>query len=79
MNNRYLYRAKRTDNLEWVEGNIMTYNDRCFIVPKFGISCIEEHKNLMGDNMISLYAFEVDPSTICQCTEGQERQADLGE
>lgn len=68
MNDRYLCRAKRTDNGEWVEGNIMTYNDRCFIVPKFGISCIEEHKNLMGDNMISLYAFEVDTSTICYST-----------
>ena len=77
MNDRYLYRAKRTDNGEWVEGNIMTDNDRCFIVPKFGISCIEEHKNLMGDNMISLYAFEVDPSTICQCTGLKDKNGKL--
>lgn len=77
MEDRYLFRAKRIDNGEWVEGNIMTYNDRCFIVQKFGISCIEEHKNLMGDNMISLYAFEADPSTICQCTGLKDKHGNL--
>lgn len=32
MNDRYLYKAKRTDTGEWVEGNILICNDRYFIV-----------------------------------------------
>lgn len=67
MNDRYLYRAKRKDNGEWVEGDILQSDDRYYIVSEFGISCIEKNKNQTGDNMITLYAFEVDPSTLCQC------------
>lgn len=68
MNDRYLYKAKRKDNGEWVEGNILQSDDRYYIVSEFGISCIEKNKNQTGNNMITLYAFEVDSSTICQCT-----------
>ena len=55
MENRYLFRAKRIDNDEWVYG-LPSYN-------KDGeIAEIEEWD---GEDIIF---YTVDPSTICQCT-----------
>ena len=63
MNDRYLYRAKRTDNGEWVEGNLITDEHdekKCFIGYVFGTN---------DDGTPHDYdVVEVDPSTICQCT-----------
>lgn len=67
MNDRYLYRAKRTDNGEWVEGFCfcMAHNDGIhihhFIVPLGTV--------LSRDTPIGKIQVEVDPSTICQCSE----------
>ena len=55
MNDRYLYRAKRKNNGEWVEGDLVhsvyKINDTC--VGKYG----------SNDGM-----HQVDESTVCQCT-----------
>ena len=56
MNDRYLYRAKRTDNLEWVEGFLMDDN---YINTPF-------NDNDVGGRFDD--PVEIDPSTICQCT-----------
>ena len=57
MNDRYLYRAKRTDNGEWVEGYYV-YNEKHYI----GVLCTEH-------NVVPAISwYEVDQSTICQCT-----------
>ena len=71
MNDRYLYRAKRTDNGEWVGGNIIWNNDFCdnskaIIIPT-------TRNNLFtrgGENghLVSKDWCRVDPSTICRCT-----------
>ena len=53
MNDRYLYRAKRTDNGEWVIGNLIDSPD--------GRNAISETSGDWG-------LHDVDPSTICQCT-----------
>lgn len=57
MEDRYLCKAKRTDNGEWVVGYVVRYGytrkEKYYIVP---------------DYASDLYAIEVDPSTICQCT-----------
>lgn len=65
MESRYLFRAKRIDNGEWVEGfyckwlkgkRVVTYSEKetdCIIT-------------WMSNGGMSRY--EVDPSTICQCT-----------
>lgn len=54
MENRHLYRGKRSDNKEWVEGNlIQTSYGACFI------NTNEPDK--IPDTI------EVDPSTVCQC------------
>lgn len=57
MEDRYLCKAKRTDNGEWVIGYVVKYGytrkEKYYIVP---------------DYASDLYAIEVDPSTICWCT-----------
>ena len=53
MEDRYLFRAKRTDNGEWCIGNLVYYPDGTTDIGETG-----------GDWMIH----KVDPSTICQCT-----------
>ena len=54
MQDRYLYRAKRTDDGEWVEGYLYGIWERRYIL--WGMT------NDVPDMI------EVDQSTICQCT-----------
>ncbi|MCI7128980.1 MAG: YopX family protein [Lachnospiraceae bacterium] len=66
MNDRYLCRAKRTDNGEWVEGYIVVYpSGRCNIHKK----CTEP------PDVLAIY--EIDPSTICQCTGLKDKNGKL--
>lgn len=59
MNNRYLYKAKRKDNGEWVCGNLIF---RRIWSSEFYVIRVE-------DNGFDNYEeFEVIPETICQCT-----------
>lgn len=59
MNNRYLYKAKRKDNGEWVYGNLIF---RRIWSSEFYVIRVE-------DNGFDNYEeFEVIPETICQCT-----------
>ena len=68
MNDRYLYRAKRTDNGEWVEGSLITgvffrlgQEIPYMFCPNLAdYDCFEDFSEENG-------IFEVDPSTICQC------------
>lgn len=66
MEDRYLCKAKRTDNGEWVVGYVVRYGytrkEKYYIVP---------------DYASDLYAIEVDPSTICQCTGLKGRNGNL--
>lgn len=51
-----LFRAKRLDNGEWVEGSLITYKDGTAFI------CCEDY---IPD---VLNKYEVDPSTVCQYT-----------
>ena len=62
MNDRYLYRAKRTDNVEWVIGNLIDSPD--------GRNAISETSGDWG-------LHEVDQSTICQCTGLRDKNGKL--
>lgn len=69
MNDRYLYRAKRIDNGEWVEGYVFDdgfENGRMFV----GGLVVEEYHGTACDdwNVTGINFYEVEASTICQCT-----------
>lgn len=67
MNDRYLYRAKRIDNGEWVVGLLWKkkYNSG-----KIFISCFPDK----DDNE---EVFGIDPNTICQCTGQRDEDKKL--
>ena len=64
MEDRYLYKAKRFDNGEWVFGDLV------HSVYKIGDTCVGQYGNEIGMH-------EVDPSTICQCTGLKDKNGKL--
>ena len=62
MEDRYLFRAKRDDNGEWVEGFLFLVNDVPYILPHHYTG-----QPIHGDNLLSVSA-EVQKDTICRCT-----------
>ena len=66
MEDKYLVKAKRTDNREWVVGGLVRYGftgkEKYYIVP---------------DYASDLYAIEIDPNTICQCTGLRDKNDNL--
>ena len=71
MNDRYLYRAKRTDNGEWAEGNLVWSDDTDDDYKAIIIPTTDSNMFTRGGSRGDL-GFEnwgrVDPSNICQCT-----------
>lgn len=64
-----LFRGKRNDSGEWVEGNLLKSDESYYIVPYFGVNSIEDIICCVCDKLIILHAFEIDPETVCQYTE----------
>ena len=68
MSDRYLCKAKRTDNGEWVKGYHFDFHGKTYI------TCLEEtiiHAVYTEEPSVidfDMRAFEVDPETICQYT-----------
>lgn len=75
MESRYLFKAKRLDNGEWVEGFYfcMTHPDgrhtHHFIIPLGA--------DLSLGTPVEKIQVEVDPATICQCTEMPDKNKKL--
>lgn len=67
MQERYLFKAKRIKDGQWVEGAIYMepYTDRCYI--------IQWNSTGLGFNEF----IEVDGKTICQCTGLKDRNGNL--
>lgn len=63
MQERYLFKAKRTDNGEWMQGYLYGIWERRYI--------------MWGMTNDIPYMVEVDPSTICQCTGLKDRNGKL--
>ena len=64
MNNRYLYRAKRKSDKKWIYGNLIQTDDGVYII-----------QNYVPQHLIGKY--EVDQSTICQCTGLNDKNGKL--
>ena len=80
MNDRYLYRAKRIDNGEWVEGNFVWSDDadddyKAIIIPTTGSNMFTKGGS-NGDLGFEKW-YRVDPSTICQCTGLKDKNGKL--
>lgn len=61
MNDRYLYRAKRTDNGEWVTGYYAYMRPHHYIMPKGSWDCW----------------CRIDGKTLCQCTGLKDKSGKL--
>ena len=64
MEDRYLYRAKRKSDKKWIYGNLIQTDDGVYII-----------QNYVPQHLIGKY--EVDPSTICQCTGLNDKNGNL--
>lgn len=71
MEDRYLFKAKRADNGEWVTGHYVK-----------GLDIYAKEVHLIFEPTTIFYSSgetdgwsEVDPSTICQCTGLKDRTA----
>ena len=64
MNDRYLCRAKRKSDKKWIYGNLIQTDDGVYIIQNY----VPQH--LIGN-------YEVDPSTICQCTGLKDKNGKL--
>ena len=72
MENRYLYRGKRIDNGEWVEGHLIT-DEKDDLKYFIGYVLGTDEDGSPHD----LDAVQVDPSTICQCTGLRDKTGEL--
>ena len=70
MNDRYLYRAKRADNGEWVQGALFNGESHCIIGQEIKFSPYTEHE-------CKIVGYEVDRDTICQCTGLKDKNGKL--
>ena len=80
MNDRYLFKAKRTDNGEWVEGNLVWSYDadddyKAIIIPTTNSNMFTEG-GARGDLGFENWC-RVDTSTICQCTGLKDKNGKL--
>ena len=70
MEDRYLFKAKRLDNVEWVQGALFNGESHCIIGQEIKFSPYTEHE-------CKIVGYEVDRDTICQCTGLKDKNGNL--
>ena len=70
MEDRYLFKAKRPDNGEWVQGALFNGESHCIIGQEIKFSPYTEHE-------CKIVGHEVDRDTICQCTGLKDKNGKL--
>ena len=68
-----LFKAKRLDNGEWVEGNLILCEDvdencKAIIIPKTDAEMYEGIEGIFEDDLGFEKWYKVDPTTLCQYT-----------
>lgn len=80
MNNRYLYKAKRIDNGEWVEGSLVSTPKadeefKAIIIP---LDDNGEYTEGIDDKCLGFeFWYKVDENTLCQCTGLKDKNGKL--
>lgn len=79
---RYLYKAKRIDNGEWVIGNLIWNSDaedgwEAIIIPVNNSNMFTKHIGHGYGNLGFENWYRVDPSTICRCTGSTDKNNNL--
>ena len=70
MEDRYLFKGKRLDNGEWVQGALFNGESHCIIGQEIKFSPYAEHE-------CKIVGYEVDRDTICQCTGLKDKNGNL--
>lgn len=70
MEDRYLFKSKRIDNGEWVQGALFDGESHCIIGQEIKFSPYTEHE-------CKIVGYEVDRNTICQCTGLKDKNGKL--
>lgn len=70
MEDRYLFKSKRIDNGEWVQGALFDGESHCIIGQEIKFSPYTEHE-------CKIVGYEVDRNTICQCTGLKDKNCKL--
>ena len=70
MEDRYLFKAKRVDNGEWVLGVLFAGDNQCIIGQEIKFSPYQT-------NECKIVGYEVDRNTICQCTGLKDKNGNL--
>ena len=70
MEDRYLFKGKRLDNGEWVQGALFNGESHSIIGQEIKFSPYTEHE-------CKIVGYEVDRDTICQCTGLKDKNGNL--
>ena len=70
MEDKYLFKGKRIDNGEWVQGALFNGESHCIIGQEIKFSPYTEHE-------CKIVGYEVDRDTICQCTGLKDKNGKL--
>ena len=82
MEDRYLFKGKRIDNGEWVQGNLIQSCDatdgwESIIIPVKNSNMFTKHIGHGYGNLGFENWYRVNPSTICQCTGLKDKNGKL--
>lgn len=77
MNDRYLFRAKRIDNEEWIQGNLICDGVTGQYFIHVSGNSVNESDKVNEEGCLSFTVFEIDPTTICQCTGLKDKNKNL--
>lgn len=82
MEDRYLFKAKRLDNGEWVQGNLIQSCDATdgweqIIIPVKNSNMFTKHIGHGYGNLGFENWYRVNPSTICRCTGREDKNGNL--